>query len=289
MTLVDNDLVHLVCPLCASPDLKDLGALTCPRAVQFSSATITLSRTPTLGQCNPCGSRFVQHAIPQETAAKLYKESDAGARWTSHRKWERMHSPAVVAGIAALAQSNTRLLDVGCNTGELLDFARSRGAKTMGVEYSSTSRERVAAKHHAIVGDLREAKGPFDVITAFDLVEHLYDAPAFFADVAMRLRAGGRLVVLTGDIECEVSQREGPAWWYVQPPEHVVFPSRAFWGSIKGFSVASIVSTHNGPAAPTGLVASVARRLRRLVGARPRATPVVDHNIVTLERVIDRG
>lgn len=281
---IANDLVHTACPLCGGARLEDLGPLTAPRSTQFSSMTIALGHQPTLGQCAECGSRFVQHAIPASTSAALYTEGDAGARWTSHRTWDRMHAPAVVAQLGSLLGAGTSVLDVGCNTGELLDYARTRGAVTAGVEYSVESRRRVAAKGHAIFASLDDVRGTFDVVTAFDLFEHLYDAPGFLERTRALLKPGGRLVILTGDIDCEAAQRDGAGWWYVQPPEHVVFPSRKSWSSVAGFGVDSLVTTHNGPAPRTGLLASMAARVKRLVGARPEPPPVLDHVLVTLSR-----
>jgi SAM-dependent methyltransferase len=281
---VANDLVHTTCPLCGGNSLRDLGPLTAPRTTQYSSVTIALQHGPTLGQCEACGSRFVQHAIPAATSAALYTEGDAGARWTSNRSWDRMHAPAVVAQLGSLLAPGASLLDVGCNTGELLDFARSRGAVTAGVEYSVESRRRVAGKGHAIFASLDDVRGTFDVVTAFDLFEHLYDAPGFLVQMRALLKPGGRLVILTGDIDCEAAQRDGAGWWYVQPPEHVVFPSGKYWSSVAGFAVESVVTTHNGPAPETGLLASLRARARRLVGAKPRPLPALDHVLVTLSR-----
>jgi len=281
---VVNDLVHATCPLCGGADLVDLGPLTAPRTTQFSSMTITLEHQPTLGQCAACGSRFVQHAIPAKASAALYTEGNAGARWSSHRAWERMHAPAVVARLGALALPGSSLLDVGCNTGELLDFARARGAVTAGVEYSAESRRRVAQKGHAVFASTDEVRGTFDVVTAFDLFEHLYDTAGFLARTRELLKPAGRLVILTGDIDCAEARRDGAAWWYVQPPEHVVFPSRKYWASVEGFDVESVAPTHNGPAPETGLLASMGARLGRLVGRKPRPLPVLDHVIVTLSR-----
>ena len=281
---VDNALVHAACPLCGAGDLVSLGPLVGPRTTQFSSVTVSLRHQPTLGQCRACGSRFVQHAIPEKEAASLYTEGDAGARWTSNRPWEGMHAPAVVAQMGSLFRPGTAVLDVGCNTGDLLDFARTRGAATAGVEFSVESRRRVAEKGHAIYASQGDVRGTFDVVTAFDLFEHLYDAPAFLKEMHALLKPGGRLVILTGDIDCPESKRDGAAWWYVQPPEHVVFASRAYWSSVPGFGVESLVTTHNGPAPKTGFVAAVGGRLRRLVGAKPRPSPTLDHVLVTLSR-----
>lgn len=281
---VENDLRHAACPLCGAGDLRDLGLLVGPREVQFSTLTIALRRAPHLGECAACGSRFVQDAVPASLAATLYTDGRGGDRWTAQGTWDRHHAPAVVERIASLATSGRRVLDVGCNTGDLLDFVRARGAVTSGVEYSADSRRRCVAKGHAVFASMHDVTGTYEVITAFDLVEHLYDVPDFMARCASALAPGGRMVILTGDIECEGSRRDGAAWWYVQFPEHVVFPSRRYWSSVPGFALESATNVYNGGPDPTGPRAALSALWRRVRGVPPPAPRALDHVMVVLTR-----
>ncbi|CAN5539152.1 hypothetical protein BH09MYX1_BH09MYX1_07810 [soil metagenome] len=272
---IENSLVHAKCPLCGAADFTELGALVEPRITRFSSVAVRLTEEPALARCSACQSCFIQRSIDGPTAAALYAEGDAGARWSSNRTWDHMHSATIVASLEKLIASGTTVLDVGCNTGELLDFARARGAKTSGIEYSSESRRRVVAKGHAAFADLAEAEGRFDVITAFDLVEHLYDVPSFLETARSLLSEKGRLVLLTGDIDCPSAKRDGARWWYVQPPEHVVFPSRAYFRSyLPALSVESVESTHS------GTTPSFATRAFARLRGKPAVT--LDHVLVTL-------
>lgn len=77
----------------------------------------------------------------------------------------------------------TRVLELGFGEGTFLDWAAQQGAEVAGVEMIPALCERVAARHEAIFCGalptlLEEGKltGPFDVIVAFDVFEHLtYD------------------------------------------------------------------------------------------------------------------
>ncbi len=63
----------------------------------------------------------------------------------------------------------------GCNTGELLDFAKGLGCQTSGLEYSGDSCEVIREKGHDAYQSFAEIDQQYEFITAFDLVEHLFD------------------------------------------------------------------------------------------------------------------
>ncbi|HWF72462.1 MAG TPA: methyltransferase domain-containing protein [Solirubrobacteraceae bacterium] len=103
------------------------------------------------------------------------------------------------------------LLDIGAGRGELVVAAAARGARAVGVEYSSTGVElsaRTLAAHgdppgaSVILADARAlpmSDDEFDVVTMLDVIEHL--TPSEQAEVlgqARRvLRPGGRLHIHT--------------------------------------------------------------------------------------------
>ncbi|MEN9579719.1 MAG: hypothetical protein RJA70_2728, partial [Pseudomonadota bacterium] len=64
--------------------------------------------------------------------------------------------------MSAVFKDEVRLLDVGCNTGELLDFARELGCETSGLEYADDSREVVRSKGHTPYQSLDEVPGQFE-------------------------------------------------------------------------------------------------------------------------------
>jgi SAM-dependent methyltransferase len=124
-----------------------------------------------------------------------------------------------------------------------------------------------------------------DLVLAFDLVEHLYDLPRFLREVRSALRPGGRLALLTGDIESGTARRVRQGWWYVRYPEHIVFPSWSYWQRCDGFTDARRVRTY----ASRGYRAGALRRavgLARLAAGGGNGLPLVgpDHHLVVLTR-----
>lgn len=209
----------------------------------------------------------------------LYGSGDGGARWSSREPFTKTKTREALAVLKRLVRPGMRLLDVGCNTGDLLDYARELGAVTAGVEPSDASRRVAADKGHRMAASLAEADGPFDVVTAFDVVEHLYELPAMLEQIGALLPSGGRLVALTGDITCAASKSAGAGWWYVQCPEHVVFPTLAALGGMKGWSVEESVATF----ADTGHEPRAFRRLLLGLTGRSRAD-LHDHILVVMKK-----
>jgi 2-polyprenyl-3-methyl-5-hydroxy-6-metoxy-1,4-benzoquinol methylase len=95
-----------------------------------------------------------------------------------------------------------RLLDVGCATGSFLSLAKASGWDCRGVEVSSfaaaQARERTGCEVFCgQFGEAPFADGTFDVITMWDLLEHLPDPITALRKARALLRADGLLLVNT--------------------------------------------------------------------------------------------
>jgi 2-polyprenyl-3-methyl-5-hydroxy-6-metoxy-1,4-benzoquinol methylase len=240
---VTNDCARDACPLCAARDLASLGRLSYAAPILFSTNPVTMSHEPELWQCGRCRSRFVQNTVDAETAKLLYSTGQAGDRWSS-APFEQNKTREVIAHMKAIFENKGRVLDVGCNTGELLDFARGLGCRTAGVEFSAASRDTLRAKGHGAYASLAEAPGEYDAITAFDLVEHLYDVPGFLKSCREKLSPQGRLVILTGNIGSLSARMAGARWWYARYPEHIVFPSKKYFRESSGLRIDKWIVTY---------------------------------------------
>lgn len=95
-----------------------------------------------------------------------------------------------------------RLLDVGCGTGQFLAAARCRGYHVAGIDPSRIqvewSRRRFGLMdvHVLSVEEFaRRAPLPFDIVTAFQVLEHVADPLAFLGTVRRLLVPGGHVAL----------------------------------------------------------------------------------------------
>lgn len=261
-----------------------MGSIYYAQPILFSSTPTKFEKVPELWNCRDCQSAFVQNVLPEDTARHLYSQGDSTSRWSTVA-FEQQKPQEIVAELSRLFTSGKEHLDIGCSGGNLLDFAKARGCVTTGVDYSSTTREVVERKGHAWFPSF-EALGPrdFDVITAFDLIEHLYNVRAFLQECCGRLRPGGRLVILTGNIDCLSAKISREHWWYASYPEHIVFPSLRFFKECASYTIERCVHTY----ASIGYRHSLPARLRGFVGGmlrgRYRGLPALgpDHMLLVL-------
>ncbi|HAZ29627.1 TPA: hypothetical protein DCY43_02660 [candidate division WWE3 bacterium] len=121
------------------------------------------------------------------------------------------------------------LLDVGCGYGYFLELARTR-YKAAGVERNHQTAEKVAKRLDLEIfgGDFLEYTGPkkFDIITAFDVIEHVLNPKEFVAKCNTLTQTNGLLIIETGDIESVLARVQRDKWRLINPPEHLNYFSR---------------------------------------------------------------
>jgi len=105
-------------------------------------------------------------------------------------------------------------LDAGCGTGELARLMACLGAKVSGFDLAEPAIKTLQHNHpevHWFTADLTdldssEINGPFDVITASEVLQHV-DAPAAIKALWSRVSPGGRLVAAMPNASCPIVQK----------------------------------------------------------------------------------
>jgi 2-polyprenyl-3-methyl-5-hydroxy-6-metoxy-1,4-benzoquinol methylase len=112
------------------------------------------------------------------------------------------------------------ILDVGCAAGFFLSVAKARGWKTMGVEPNRWLCEYGNKKYglHSKPMTLEAAKfksNSFDVITFWDVFEHLPDPRGTLKTVHKMLKPGGKLIISYPQFGSVLAKMSGRKWWFL--------------------------------------------------------------------------
>ncbi len=97
------------------------------------------------------------------------------------------------------AVAGTSVLDIGCGTGAIMDFVRSKNYTVEGVDMSENAlqycRKKNLTVHHGFAEKLPFQNSSFDVVIASDVLEHITDDAAAVQEVARVLKPGGIFIV----------------------------------------------------------------------------------------------
>jgi 2-polyprenyl-3-methyl-5-hydroxy-6-metoxy-1,4-benzoquinol methylase len=244
MQKINNNLRHDKCPSCRSSKISFVGRIKYDFPLFYSTEEIELERIPELWKCYRCNSAFVQNAVSENDSKSLYTRGKAVDRWHHNTVFENSKPKIAVEIFTQYLAQGRRILDIGCNTGELLDFAKKKDCDTSGIEYSESSISLLKNKGHAAYSNFNQIDHSFDVITAFDLVEHLYSVPTFLDYCNAKLSLEGHLILLTGSINSLPAKISKSNWWYVKYPEHIVFPSKQYFKDLSQFHLVKWTSTY---------------------------------------------
>ncbi len=284
---VDNNYRWSNCPLCGSTEIVAVGKINYRTPTMFSTIAVELEETPELHKCHACDSWFSQNIICENTAFEMYGLGESCNKWPRNNAFADDKSANIIRRLDQYCRAGDRILDIGCNTGILLDYARTKGCITAGVEPSLASQDILSKKGHAAFSSIENIAGKYDVVTAFDLVEHIYDLSSFFEAVKKLLVNGGVLLLLTGDIHSLSARLTKNDWWYLKAPEHIVFPSRSFLSSIDGLELVSVDETYASKGYDRSLFLGLIQVIRKnlfLGGYDGLPSLGPDHMLVTLRK-----
>lgn len=127
--------------------------------------------------------------------------------------------------------SHGSLLDFGCAVGLFLKVARDAGWSTLGLERSGWAAEFGRREYGLTIlrGDEEEMSGfaqQFDVVTMWDVLEHLEDPRRAVESAAKWLKPNGILALNTINISSLGARLAGAEWRHLAPPFHLQYFTR---------------------------------------------------------------
>ena len=183
-----------------------------------------------LWECRDCRSITTEHILDDEGAKAYYGHGYFHGK--DYQDYEASESIAkrnfdrFAVRLRAI-QRQGRLLEVGCAYGYFLDIAR-RFWDVAGVDISAVAVENCAlrygqAVHCGSLLNLDIQSRDYDLIVAWDVIEHLDDPRACVARIYQLLKPGGHLVLTTGNVRSLLARFQKHNWRLLTPPSHLTF------------------------------------------------------------------
>ena len=213
------------CPICNSAELT-----------QFLECTdYTVSKINfTISQCSSCGFRFTNPRPEEAACGKYYQSED----YISHsdtkkglinslyhyaRKFTLKKKLKLISTVSKKQTGN--LLDLGCGTGAFLNICKENGWSVQGIEPSDEARE-VAKKNYGIeLNNINSwekfSDNSLDVVTAWHVLEHIYDLENELKQVRRVLNGTGTFVVALPNCNSADAQFYGKHWAAYDVPRHI--------------------------------------------------------------------
>jgi len=124
-------------------------------------------------------------------------------------------------------RKNNNIIDLGCSNGLFLDCAKKRGWNVYGTEYAQESIDYCAQRNIKV---FKSDKLPdeffklqFDVVTSFEVIEHINTPNAEMEFIKKILRKGGAFYVTTPNFNSVSRFLTKDKWNVIEYPEHLTY------------------------------------------------------------------
>lgn len=214
-------LEHAACNICGSTDYR---VLIEPTVTEFDPAEVlTASKgvrgTQTIVRCGECGLTYVNPRIETSLVAESYRlaEDDVYTRGAAGRTHTFRQC---VRKISRWKKPPGKLLDIGCAAGFFVAEARKFGWDAAGIEPSEYlvdwGREHLG--ENLVKGTLKQGDfkdGKFDILTMWDVLEHVTDPLGELTECFRICKPGGMLIINYPDFGSLLARIAGKRWWFL--------------------------------------------------------------------------
>jgi len=213
----------LKCPVCESISLS----------IAFTTKDYFLTKeTFQITRCNLCDFLFTN---PRPTSAELprYYLTEEYLSHTTTKKsalnllYSFLRNIAIKKKYSLISKHKMdgKILDIGCGTGEFLNYFNKKGWVTLGVEPAETPRKFAAAKYGLSVFDESHLEKipseSFDIITMWHVLEHVSELNERLDEVKRILKKDGILIIALPNSKSWDAEKYKNYWAAWDVPRHL--------------------------------------------------------------------
>ena len=211
------------CPVCGS---QELGPFLSTRDFFLSGEEFTISK------CGKCGFRFTNPRPEANELGRYYQSTD----YISHSNTRK----GLFASVYQLVRKYTlsrkyallrkfhqqgKILDIGCATGQFLNYMESRGWVATGIEPDEKTRNRAISEFGLKVFPEDQLNvfenASFDVISMWHVLEHVSMLDQRMEQLKRLLKPGGTLIVALPNCNAYDARKYGMFWAGYDVPRHL--------------------------------------------------------------------
>ncbi len=186
----------------------------------------------TIVKCNKCDFIFVNPRPDVQEIGKYYKSEE----YISHSNNKngllnkvyhiiRKRNHGKKYELISNFKSNGKLLDIGCATGEFLNYVKKNNWETVGIEPDSDAREFAKTAYNLNVQPevyLNELKSEsFDIITMWHVLEHVHELKERLEQIQRLLVKNGVAIIAVPNAACYDSKIYSEYWAGYDLPRHI--------------------------------------------------------------------
>lgn len=193
-----------------------------------------------------CGECTVVFSVDEPDAEQIKEHYSAAyfsggeveyADYLGDEVAHRAQARRYLAKLQALGLRPSTLFDVGCAAGFFLDEARKSGWTVAGCDVSAAALDHARRNLGLDVteGDFLDAtahRGTYDVVTAFNVFEHLPNPAGVVERLGEMVRPGGHLLIETWNHESLIARALGRRWHQWRPPFVPYYYTRKALGTL---------------------------------------------------------
>ncbi len=197
-------LEGIECKVCKTRDQNDF-------ELAFKKQGLEIAR------CKKCSFVFIPPYYRKQIQYSNYKDENVLKQIRQGNDWLKIQRHRLRLKSIQKYKPKGKLFDLGVGWGHFLYTAKLLGYETEGIEisempYTYASEDLKLNVQHIDFFQLKEKKAHYDVLTMWDVLEHIDDCDTFVAKCSGMLKEGGIIVIQVPQIDSFFAKKYKEKW-----------------------------------------------------------------------------